>query len=203
MNIKGGIVMFCPNCGNKLKGNEKFCSNCGTKCNTIVNKKETLSETLAKKNPLIPLGNKVKNFILNNKKPVILGSCACLLIMIGLISFNIFYDFTKLSWDKDSDASISITSPTTLTLNVLAFDKEGNKITKIEFSTDAGDIESNGTSVEWKLPQKTGNFKITATAPSGKQIEKTIKVIKVNSKNLSGVTQESSDENADDDNIIV
>ena len=28
------------------------------------------------------------------------------------------------------------------------FDKEGNKITKIEFSTDAGDIESNGTSVE-------------------------------------------------------
>lgn len=200
MNIKGGIVMFCPNCGNKLKGNEKFCSNCGTKCNTIVNKKETLSETLAKKNPLIPLCNKVKNFILNNKKPVILGSCACLLIMIGLISFNIFYDFTKLSWDKDSDASISITSPTTLTLNVLAFDKEGNKITKIEFSTDAGDIESNGTSVEWKLPQKTGNFKITATAPSGKQIEKTIKVIKVNSKNLSGVTQESSDENADDDN---
>ena len=146
MNIKGGIVMFCPNCGNKLKGNEKFCSNCGTKCNTIVNKKETLSETLAKKNPLIPLCNKVKNFILNNKKPVILGSCACLLIMIGLISFNIFYDFTKLSWDKDSDASISITSPTTLTLNVLAFDKEGNKITKIEFSTDAGDIESNGTS---------------------------------------------------------
>lgn len=200
MNIKGGIVMFCPNCGNKLKGNEKFCSNCGTKCNTIVNKKETLSETLAKKNPLIPLCNKVKNFILNNKKPVILGSCACLLIMIGLISFNIFYDFTKLSWDKDSDASISITSPTTLTLNVLAFDKEGNKITKIEFSTDAGDIESNGTSVEWKLPQKTGNFKITATAPSGKQIEKTIKVIKVNSKNLSGATQESSDENADDDN---
>lgn len=200
MNIKGGIVMFCPNCGNKLKGNEKFCPNCGTKCNTIVNKKETLSETLAKKNPLIPLCNKVKNFILNNKKPVILGSCACLLIMIGLISFNIFYDFTKLSWDKDSDASISITSPTTLTLNVLAFDKEGNKITKIEFSTDAGDIESNGTSVEWKLPQKTGNFKITATAPSGKQIEKTIKVIKVNSKNLSGVTQESSDENADDDN---
>lgn len=200
MNIKGGIVMFCPNCGNKLKGNEKFCSNCGTKCNTIVNKKETLSETLAKKNPLIPLCNKVKNFILNNKKPVILGSCACLLIMIGLISFNIFYDFTKLSWDKDSDASISITSPTTLTLNVLAFDKEGNKITKIEFSTDAGDIESNGTSVEWKLPQKTGDFKITATAPSGKQIEKTIKVIKVNSKNLSGVTQESSDENADDDN---
>ena len=27
--------MFCPNCGNKLNGNEDFCSNCGNKMSVV------------------------------------------------------------------------------------------------------------------------------------------------------------------------
>lgn len=42
--------MFCPNCGNKLNGNETFCSNCGNKVVVIKEQNNaTLSETMSKK----------------------------------------------------------------------------------------------------------------------------------------------------------
>ena len=191
--------MFCPNCGNKIGEHEEFCSNCGYHLKV----KETLSEHLARNNPIIPFFKKIRSFVLNNKKAFIVFSSGFILLIVGLICFYTFYDFTKLSWDEDSDVSIS--EPKTLTLGVISTDKEGNEITDIKFSVSSGKINSDGTSVEWSLPKKNGNYKIKATAPSGKTIEKTVKVVNLedsneNPNNLNGVLEVTEeDENADND----
>lgn len=199
--------MFCPNCGHKRNENEDFCSECGTRIiidhsninenmiiqnnsnavhdDSNIKNQETLSQQLAKNNLFIPFGNRIrclfheaKNFVFKHKKPFIFGTSICFILITGLILFNTFYDFTKLSWDKEKgDASITHTQSTTLTLNVLAYDKADKPITEIKFFSEAGEIESDGTSVKWRLPEEAGSYKIVAQAPSGKKIEKTIKVV--------------------------
>ena len=85
--------MFCPNCGNKIGEHEEFCSNCGYHLKV----KETLSEHLARNNPIIPFFKKIRSFVLNNKKAFIVFSSGFILLIVGLICFYTFYDFTKKS----------------------------------------------------------------------------------------------------------
>lgn len=223
--------MFCPNCGHKINENEDFCSECGTQVainsiqgntniskqninNDSSNNQETLSEQLAKNNPLLPLLKKIKilfgkgkDFVLKHKKPFSLATGCLILIIISIILFNNLYDFTKLSWDNENgDSSITHTEPTTLTLNVLAFDKDRNKITDIKFSTKNGEIQSDGTTVKWKLPEEKGTYTIIAEAPSGKKITKEVKVVSLNDNDeyqqfLSGMIEiPEDDETTDSDN---
>ena len=131
--------MFCQNCGNKLNGNEDFCPNCGNTIpkqqdvqspNTTIEQNpanQTMSEKLSKSSEQFfkPIIEKIKTFVIKYKKQLaIVGSC-CFVLILGLVLFNKFYDFTKINWDKETgDANITHTEPTTITLNVLAYDKE-------------------------------------------------------------------------------
>lgn len=219
--------MFCPNCGKPIQENENFCPECGTHVdkellNTIQNNSnilkqninnecntpETLPQQLAKNNPLISLFKillrKGKDFTLKQKKTFAIGTGCLILIIISIVLFNNLYDFTKLSWDSEiGDTSITHTQPTTLTLKVLAFDKDKNQITDIKFSTKDGEIKSNGVTVKWKLPEEKGTYTITAEAPSGKKITKEVKVISLNDSDkyqqpLSGIIEIPEDEETTD-----
>ena len=184
--------MFCEKCKTKLNGNEIFCHNCGnptkkevdtninSSINEINNTNQTMSERLSKSSKQIinPLMIKLKKFILKYKKQIMIGLAVFFAIIICYVLFNIFYDFTKIKWDKkSSDFNVEFTESTTLNLNVLAYDKEKNKITNIKFFTKNGHLETDGTSVKWELPKKPGKYTITATAPSGKKIQKDVSVV--------------------------
>lgn len=210
--------MFCQQCGNKLNGNEKFCSNCGSLIQkqeqviitTPIIEQNSTSQTVSEKPPksseqfLKPIIEKTKKIIFKYKKQLIIISSCCLVLIIGLVLFNKFYDFTKINWDKETgDANIIYTESTTLTLNVLAYDKEKKQITDIKFGAKNGKIVVDSTTVKWKLPKKSGKYTITATAPSGKKISKEVKVIELGedeSSNLLGPgSGEVDDKTADND----
>lgn len=206
--------MFCQNCGNKLEGSEEFCSNCGNRIpkqeqiptiekniatKTMSERFSTSSEQFIKL-----IIEKMKNFIVKYKKQMTIFGSGCLVILVSLILFNKFHDFTKISWDKKTgDANVTHTESTTLTLNVLAYDKEEKKITDIKFETKDGEIVADGATVKWKLPEKAGSYSIMAIAPSGKKITKEVKVIKLSDEEsnvLLGVAKdEIDDKTADND----
>ena len=204
--------MFCNNCGHKMTESADFCSECGAR---NVNKfndnsnQETLAQQLSKKNPLTPLWKKLKvifndglKFVVKHKKPFIISASTCLTLLLGLFLFNNLYDFTKLSWDSEcNDCNISYTESKTLNLKVLAYDKNNQEIKNIKFSTESGEIETNENSVVWKLPDEQGTYKITASAPSGKKITKSIELIEIKDDMLKGlITNKSEDPNLDSDN---
>lgn len=213
--------MFCPKCGTKLNGTEDFCSNCGENIKKIAPQiksevdldkrteainKTTMTEVLSSKSAHFAKSIivKLKMFYAKYKKPLIaLGGCLSVLI-IGFILFNKFYDFTKISWDPENkDINITHTQPTTVVLRVLASDKQKNEIKNITFSADDGEIKAEGATVKWKLPKEEGTYTITASAPSGKKIQKSITVINLeaNKKNtfLAGIIELPEEENADND----
>ena len=210
--------MFCQNCGNKLNGDEDFCPNCGNMIqkqqdiqsqNTSIEQNlsnQTMSEKLSKSSKQFfkLIIEKIKTFVIKYKKQLaIVGSC-CFALILGLVLFNNLYDFTKISWDKETgDINVTHTEPTTLTLNVLAYDKEERQITDIKFETNDGNIVADGTTVKWELPKKEGRYSIAAIAPSGKKITKEVKVIKLNdadSNALFGmIKREVDDTTADND----
>lgn len=209
--------MFCPNCGNKLNGNEEFCPNCGKTIprqqdvqlpNSVIEQNpttQTMAEKLSKssENFFKPIIEKIKTFIIKYKKQLAIVGLCCFVVILGIVLFNKFYDFTKINWDKENgDANITYTEPTTLTLNVLAYDKEKNQITDIKFEAKKGEIVADGATVKWKLPDKAGSYSIAAIAPSGKKITKKIDVVKLNdSGSLSGmISEEMDDKTADNDN---
>jgi len=223
--------MFCPKCGTNLPEEAEFCTNCGTNLTDFQNQQVlpqtnkaietqennsnigntqnnsgTMTEMFSKKskNFLNHVLGKAKNFCFKYKKQISICLAACFVIFIGIMLFNKFYDFTKISWDTEhGDAFITHTQPTTLTLNVLAYDKKKNPIYDIKFSTEDGEIISDGAKVEWTLPNKGGNYTIIATAPSGKKITKSIKVVDLKDSdeqqhNLSGIIQIPEDDETTD-----
>ncbi len=149
---------------------------------------------------------KLKEFFIIHKKKIIIGTSLCLTICVALLLFFLLYDFTEIKWDMDrGDAKLDYTEGTTLKLNVLAYDREKNRILDIEFTTEDGTLEADDDEVEWHLPNKEGTYTIYATAPSGKQISKTINVIKLdsieNNQQLAGIIEdEVDDEITDNDN---
>lgn len=170
------------------------------------NTNTTTTEMLSKKSKdfLNPIIEKLKNFTSKYKKELIVGTGCLAVIIISIILFNIFYDFTKIKWDKKSDAKINYTTSTKLKLKVIAYDKEKNPINDIKFKADKGKVKSAGTSVEWSLPNKKGKYTITASAPSGKKIRKTIELIDLKDNNessnyLAGIINLPEEKDADND----
>lgn len=183
-------INFCNNCGKKLIGNEKFCDSCGKNLNESIRQKVK--------------NHKFKKFLFKHKKKFIISLSAIMVLIISLVLFNCFYDFTKISWDMENgSANIDYTSSTTLTLNVLAYDRNDNPITDITFSVDGGEVVADGASVKWTLPEEDGKYTITAKSPSGKKITKEINVINVDADKqyLYGVVSDDVDDTiTDNDN---
>ena len=201
---------YCSNCGEELKLDAKFCANCGADVKPAETpapaeaEKTSFTDSIAKNNPFPALFKKSKEFLIKHKKPVIISASALAVIIIGIVLFNALWDFTKLEWDNEYPAvSMKYTAGRELELNVIAEDKEHNKIESVSFEVSGGDIEVDGTKATWTLPEDAGDYKITAIAPSGKRIEKTIKRIitkEEDYKNLGGLIQEEVDgEAADND----
>ena len=195
--------MFCPECGNKIDIGADFCSNCGNKIKNqeisnqlqqqLIQPKtdnfinETFSEKMARKNPLKPFFQnaiqKIKTMVIRYKRECVIGVSFVVLAMIGFILFNTFYDFTKIEWQKDgTDYNVEYTSASILNLEVIAFDREKNEITDIKYEVSDGTFESDETKVSWLLPKEEGEYTITATAPSGKSIQKEVTLVFIEDK---------------------
>lgn len=206
-------TLFCPNCGTKLNSEASFCPNCGhnlASCHPNTqssnpessNNTTTFADQLAKNNPIGPFLKQCKDFILKYKIVFGIAAAACLVIIIGLTIFNCVYDFTQIAWDEESgDTHVSMTSADTLRLNVVASGKDNQPIADIEFTTDDGELETNGSEVIWHLPSQSGEYTITATAPSGKSIAKQVEVVTLNNDELAGLVEDDIDDTvADNDN---
>ena len=211
--------MFCKDCGAGLTGTETECPICHKKLKDA-SEAQTVEEAKAIQNndifamptttkedikPDVPLKERlapVIGFVKNHKKPFIIGGAIIAVIIVGIILFNLLWDFTKLSWDtKNGDYNVELTSPTTLTLNAEAYDKENNRLTNISFEVTGGEIVSTeGYTVKWKLPNQEGEYTITAKAPSGKKITKKVSVVVLKEdKLLSAVFEEEETDETDTD----
>ena len=222
--------MFCPNCGDNLTSDEDFCPKCGTNIkelktsqfnsnNSKINDKEkndvkannsqptepTMTEMFSNKskNFIKPILEKIKTFVIKYKKQLIIGCSCCLVIVLGVVLFNKFYDFTKLSWVKDyGDYNVEYTSSTKIELKAEAFDKEKNQIYGLNYTTKDGTIEIKDEIAYWNLPNEEGTYTIYAHSPSGKKIKKSITLISLednNNSHLGGVLSKDIDDNTDSD----
>lgn len=199
--------MFCPNCGNKLNNNECFCPNCGLNTKAVDSSSVTTTELLSSKsvNFFKPIFNKIKNFVIKYKKQFLISLSACLIVIIGIVLFNKFYDFTKINWVENyGDYSLEYTSSNKIELKAEAFDKEKNPIQELNYITDNGSVEIKDSIAYWSLPEEEGTYFIYAVSPSGKKIKKEITVIKIDDNGddspLNGMISADIDENTDSDN---
>ena len=208
--------MFCKSCGAGLTGEETVCPICGkqlkevgegetpqnNKSNNDIFSMPTTTQADIK--PSVPFSERIKpviDFVKKHKTIFIIVCSIILVAVIGLILFNTFYDFTKLSWDDEhGDYKLNFTGPTTVTLMAKAYDKEDNRINDIKFEVSGGEVTADGFTAKWKLPNTEGEYTITAIAPSGKKITKSMKVYVIDeSSSLFGVTQDEETDETDSD----
>ena len=178
--------MFCPNCGNKLNGNEEFCANCGNKMSEV---KE-------------PIMKKIGNNIIKFKKIYLIVIGIVLIFFIGLALFNTFFGFDKLSWnEKYTDVNLEYVAPTKIKLGVNFKNEE--KIDKLKYDVTCGELKKNGLEVEWDLTGATGKCKITASYKLRK-ISKEFTIIKADTNEALYLDYEidyDSDEDLDLDGL--
>lgn len=154
--------MFCPNCGNRLNGNEDFCPNCGFNIRMAI--KNTPKKENIKKEP----------FIKRNKKLLLILTFIIIIISLFLILFNIFIGFENLSWNEDyEDNNLSLITQSNLTLGV-NFDL--NKKDKLKYKVSCGNLEVNDLEIKWNLTESIGKCKIEVSYKL-KKITKEVKVV--------------------------
>lgn len=207
--------MLCPKCISTIDDNAVVCPMCGANVKeiTTTNTPEPTTTTLIggedmsltggnqapkeKKDYVTP----IKNFVTKNKKLLIIITSILAVIAVGLILFFTLWDFTKINWDKKyGNYATTYTGPTTIELKVNAYDRNEDRIFDIEFKADGGKVTSTGTKVKWTLPDKDGKYTITATAPSGKKITKTIEVVTIKEEDEILVDTPFKEEKDEDDN---
>ena len=204
--------MFCPKCGNKLNGNEDFCSNCGNKMTETVEQNNnanevnqpqqtsaTMSEMMSKKsqNFIKPIIQKIKNFIVKYKKQCLIGIGGVAVLIIGLVLFNNFFGFDKLSWNEEyADSKLEYVSQTNVKLGINFENDE--KIKDIKYDVTCGEVKNNGLEVDWDLTESTGKCKITASYKLRK-ISKEFKIINFNTSEQELVLDYEIDLDSDED----
>ncbi len=189
--------MFCPNCGNKLNGNEEFCPSCGKNIKELSvynqevqkqkdiqsiqqissNKNVTMTEKFSKNssNFIKSKINKMKTFFTNHKKHCAIACCCVLVIGIGVLLYSRFIGFEKLSWnDNYSNSKLTYVTQSNIKLGVNFSDN--SKIDEIKYSSTCGEVEGNGLEVKWDLTEASGKCKITA-AYKLKKISKEYQII--------------------------
>lgn len=185
--------MFCPKCGSKLNGNEDFCSNCGNKMkeaykqNNNVNEVNqpqqigvTMSEIMSRKsqNFVKNIIRKIKKFIVEYNKQCLIGTGLVVVLIIGLVLFNNFLGFDKLSWNEEyTDFKLEYVSQTNVKLGINF--KNNEKVKDIKYDVTCGEVKNTGLEVDWDLTESTGTCKITATYKLRK-ISKEFTIIKFN-----------------------
>lgn len=144
----------------------------------------------------------IKEFITKNKKLVLIVTGVLLVIVVGLILFFTLWDFTKLEWDtKYGHYKTTHTGPTTVELRALAYDREEQRIYDLKYEVSGGEVKTTGSKAEWKLPEKEGKYTITAIAPSGKKITKTIEVVLVSDEKVTISEDKMFYEEKDEDDL--
>lgn len=208
--------MLCINCGNEFDEAAGPCPTCSEVAPTAEAMLGADNPAVAPANttpasPVVKLPSqfsiktkafiaKSKTFVVGHKKQVIAVAVGLVLIITAVILFFAFYDFTTLKWDSKTDIKLTHVEPTTLSIGVIAKDKNQKPITNIEWIVNGGEVKATGAKVVWLLPRMTGKFKITAKTPSGKNIEKEINVYVLNETPISQKTLEidpSGDEDKD------
>ncbi len=204
--------MFCPNCGNKLNGSEEFCSNCGNKMTETmkqsIDSKEvnssqqngaTMSEMMSKKsqNFMKIIIQKLKSFIVKYKKQCLIGFGGVTVLIVGLVLFNNFFGFDKLSWNEEySDFKLEYVSQTNIKLGI-NFENE-ERVKDIKYDVTCGEAQNNGLEVNWNLSESTGQCKITASYKLRK-ISKKFKIINFNTSEQELALDYKVDLDSDED----
>jgi len=174
--------MYCPNCGEKLNKNSNICPNCGNKI--LIND--------INKTSVLPQKNRYKY-----KKHFLFGIISTLLLIIGVILFNNFYGFNKLSWNEEySDFKLEYISPTNIKLGI-NFNND-KKLKDIKYNTSCGEIKTNGLEIDWNLNDSKGTCKITVSYKLRK-ISKEFKIINYNINEQELTLDYEIDYNSDED----
>lgn len=196
--------MFCPNCGNKLNGNEEFCSNCGNRLTVLKesNRNEpatTQSEIMSKKIKKIKnsIFQNVGKFIIKYKKQCSIGISCIVVLIVGFILYNQLFGFEKLSWnDEYKDSKLKYVAPTNIKLGIHF--KNTEKLNKIKYDVTCGEIENNNLEINWDLTEATGKCQITASYKLRK-ISKEFTIIKFNLSEKELVLDYEIDLDSDED----
>lgn len=99
-------------------------------------------------------------------------------MIVGLVLFNNFFGFDKLSWNEEySDFKLEYVSQTNIKLGI-NFENE-ERVKDIKYDVTCGEAQNNGLEVNWDLSESTGQCKITASYKLRK-ISKKFKIINFN-----------------------
>lgn len=171
--------MFCGNCGNKINTDEKYCSNCGTE---VSRQKDSYAKNIG--NYFFAILTFIKKFTLKYKKQVVISTISCIILILGIITFNVFYDPSKIVWNEKNSANVEQILSTTLNYEVdKIIKKEGNN--NITWKVSGGKIivdSENDTKASWELPKESGKYTITAQF-RGKKIKRSVTVLE---KDIAG-----------------
>ena len=168
--------MFCPNCGNKLTGNEQFCSNCGFNMINANNEQNTtsLTESISAKSKSVigSLVKKIKDFFKNNKKLVLIIVSVLAVLIVGIVLFANLFGFEKLMWDEGYEITqLEYVTQTKVEISALL----GGKVNdEVKYKTNCGKTKISDGIVTWDLSQSTGECKITAVYKLRKKSKKVI-----------------------------
>lgn len=124
------------------------------------------------------------------------GLLGVLILMgVGYLIFDAVYDYTEIDWVKSTlDNEVMITFVgAELNLKVEATDRYGDKIKRVEFASNDGHVVAEDLAVRWVLPNKPGEYQITARAPSGKTVSKRVVVFKHPDQQLTGFVKSEID----------
>ncbi len=176
--------MYCKNCGQKIEEKDAFC----VKCGEPVIKEEKTDDTpiqVEVNNPgsieskeRVPVKKKLEpimSFISKHKKQLIIGGSCLAVIVLVVILFFLFYDSTKIDWNKSyKSLSLEYITQSKVKLGYTISNEE--KDNQIKISTNCGEYKKEGKEITWDLTDSKGKCEITLAYKS-KKLKKEVTVL--------------------------